>query len=319
MNPSLLYERMYRIRRVEEQLIEEYGSRRIRMAVHLSIGQEAASVGVMSTVDASDTVVGTHRSHALYLAKGGDLQAMIDEFYSLPSGCSSGVGGSMHLSAPDVGMLGATAVLGGGVPIAVGAALAHKRDGSGRISIAYTGDGGIEEGSFWESLNLAAVLRLPVLFLVENNGYSTLTPQAARQAHLDLMAKGAAFGVESVRVDGNDVMEVAAMAADVVARLRAGQGPFLLEAVTFRYVAHVGVVSDWGAGRPLEECERWPACDPLVRFEQQQVLTPGELAAIRTEIDAGVERAFDRAIEGFETVNAFEQLPAPPPPNPTRV
>lgn len=318
-DPSLLYERIYRVRSVEERLIEEYGSRRIRMALHLSIGQEAVAVGTLSVTRPTDTVIGTHRSHALYLGKGGDLQAMIDEFYSLPSGCSRGFGGSMHLAAPDVGMLGATAVVGGGVPLAVGQALAHKRAGDGNISIAFTGDGGIDEGSFWEALNLAAVLRLPVLFLVENNGYSTLTSQVNRQASLDLIAKGSAFGVESLQVDGNDVMEVAATAAAVIGRLRSGQGPFLLEATTFRYVSHVGVVSDWGAGRPVEECEQWPACDPVLRFEQSGLLAPSEAAAVRARVDHQVDDAFQTAIAAFEAVNAIEQLAAPPPPNPSRV
>ena len=309
-----LYERMALIRRVEERLIDEYGSRRLRMALHLSIGQEGVAVGVLDESRASDTVIGTHRSHAIYLAKGGDLQALIDEFYSLPTGCSAGVGGSMHLSDPDVGLLGSTAVLGGGVPIAVGGALAHRRAGRGDIAFAFTGDGGVDEGSFWESLNLAALLRLPVLFVVENNGYSTLTTQPARQASVDIVAKCRAFGVEALAADGNDVLGLAATVAGLVGRLREGEGPFVLEARTFRYVAHVGVVSDWGAGRPLADRDQWPACDPLVRFADSKTLPAGELADIGARVDKVVDEAFATSIAAFETLNAVEQLEAPPPP-----
>lgn len=309
---------MLLIRRVEERLIDEYGSRRLRMPLHLSIGQEAAAVGVLHASRAEDTVVGTHRSHAIYLAKGGDLQALIDEFYSLPTGCSGGVGGSMHLADPSVGLLGSTAVLGGGVPLSVGGAFAHRHAGRGNIAFAFTGDGGVDEGSFWESVNLAAVLRLPVLFVVENNGYSTLTTQESRQASADIVAKCRAFGVESLVADGNDVLATAHTVAGLVRRLRQGEGPFVAEVRTFRFVAHVGVVSDWGAGRPLSELEQWPACDPLVRFEQAGELSGGELSAVHARVDARVKAAFATAITAFEALNSIEQLAAPPPPSSSR-
>lgn len=309
---------MLLIRRVEERLIGEYGSRRLRMPLHLSIGQEGAAVGVLRASRAEDTVVGTHRSHAIYLAKGGGLQALIDEFYSLPTGCSGGVGGSMHLSDPRVGLLGSTAVLGGGVPISVGGAFAHRRAGRGNIAFAFTGDGGVDEGSYWEALNLAALLHLPVLFVVENNGYSTLTTQRSRQASTDLVSKCRAFGVESLVADGNDVITLADTVAGLVNRLRNGEGPFVAEIRTFRYVAHVGVVSDWGAGRPLSERAQWPASDPLVRFEQTGVLGAGELSAVHTRVDGQVNVAFSNSIDAFEALNAVEQLVAPPPPNSSR-
>lgn len=317
-SPAAMYERMYLIRCVEERLISEYGSRRLRMALHLSIGQEAVAVGLLGAARSTDTVVGTHRSHAIYLAKGGGLQEMIDEFYSLPTGCSHGVGGSMHLSAPEAGMLGATAVLGGGVPIAVGGGFAHQRAGEGNISFAMTGDGGVDEGSFWEALNLAALLRLPVLFVVENNGYSTLTPQRARQAAVDMSAKASSFGVGSASVDGNDVIEVDRVVSGMVEQLRAGEGPLVVEARTFRYVAHVGVVSDWGNGRPLPEREVWPACDPLVRLEQAGVVPGDELASVRSRVQVAVDDAFVAAIAAFEARNAVEHLEAPPPPSASR-
>ena len=314
-----LYERMCLVRRVEERVIEEYGSRRIRMAVHLSNGQEAVAVGVLTTASPDDTTVGTHRSHAVYLAKGGDLQAFVDELYSLPTGCSGGFGGSMHLSAPEVGMLGATAVLAGAIPIVVGTAFAHRRAGDGNIAYAFIGDGGIDEGAFWEALNLAALLRLPVLFVVENNRYSTLTPQTHRQAVPDVVRKAEAFGVPSRRIDGNDVVEVADAALDATEAMRELGGPRLLEALTFRYVAHVGVESDWGHGRPRDELAAWPRCDPLARLRSTGLVGENEVAAIEASVTARVDAAFQTAITRFEDLNASMQLAAPPPPDPGRV
>jgi TPP-dependent pyruvate/acetoin dehydrogenase alpha subunit len=319
VTPEALYERMCLIRRVEERIIAEYASRRIRMPVHLSIGQESVAVGVLVGSRPTDTVIGTHRSHAVYLAKGGDLQAMIDEFYSLNTGCSRGAGGSMHLASPDVGLLGSTAVLGGGVPIAVGTAFGHRHAGRGDVAFALVGDGATDEGSFWESLNLAAVLRLPVLFVVENNGYSTLSPLDARQASPDVVAKSEAFGVPAASLDGDDVVALNRAVSAAVGRVRGGDGPQLLEALTFRYVAHVGVVSDFGVGRPSHLAEQWPSRDPLQRFEQAGVAPPDRLAAIRAEVDERVDHAFGRSIRRFEEVNAVAQLAAPPPPNPSRV
>jgi pyruvate dehydrogenase E1 component alpha subunit len=316
---AVLYERMCLIRRVEERVIEEYASRRIRMAVHLSNGQEAVAVGVLAAATPHDTTVGTHRSHAVYLAKGGDLQAFVDELYSLPTGCSGGFGGSMHLSAPDVGMLGATAVLTGAVPVVVGTAFAHQRAADGTIAYAFTGDGGIDEGAFWESLNLAALLRLPVLFVVENNRYSTLTHQARRQANPDVVRKAEAFGVPSRRIDGNDVVQVANAAVEATEAMRQGGGPRLLEALTFRFVAHVGVESDWGSGRPLDELAAWPGCDPLARLRATELLGEGEVAAMEASVAERVDAAFHTAIGRFEDLNASMQLAAPPPPDPGRV
>lgn len=318
-DPVGLYEQLLRIRRVEERLIEEYGSRRLRMALHLSIGQEAVSVGVFGATRPTDTVVGTHRSHAAYLAKGGDLQAMVDEFYSLAEGCSRGRGGSMHLAAPEVGLLGSSAVLGGGVPMAVGGGFVAKRAGRGDLAVAFTGDGGIDEGSFWESLNLAALLHLPVLFVVENNGYSTLTPQGLRQASTDVVAKSEAFGVPAASVDGNDVLATRAATVDAVQRVRSGSGPVMLETTVFRYTAHVGVVADWGSGRPAEMAETWSTVDPLAVLRARAELDPASLAPVEQRVADEVDAVFARSIESFERVNALAGLEAPPPPHPSRV
>jgi TPP-dependent pyruvate/acetoin dehydrogenase alpha subunit len=309
-----LYEEMLLIRAVEERLIEEYPSRRLRMPLHLSIGQEAVAVGVLGATRASDAVIGTHRSHAVYLAKGGALQPMIDEFYSLPTGCSGGLGGSMHLSAPEVGLLGSSAVLAGGVPIAVGLGLAAKRRGEGDLAIAFAGDGAVDEGVFWESLNLAAVLRLPVLFMVENNGYSTLTTQADRQASVDLVGKAHAFGVQAQCIDGNDAVGVRATTRQVIEGVRGDGRPYLLEAQTFRWNAHVGVEPDWGKGRPLTGVASWTTEDPLARLTGAGLVSPAEASGIGDRVASVVRDAFAQSIEDFEAINAVARLEAPASP-----
>jgi TPP-dependent pyruvate/acetoin dehydrogenase alpha subunit len=309
-----LFRSMLMIRKIEERVIAEYPSRRIRMAVHLSNGQEGVAVAVLGGSRATDTVVGTHRSHAIYLAKGGHPQAFVDELYGLPSGCSGGVGGSMHLSAPEVGLVGSSAVLGGGVPIAVGLAEAHRRTGRGDVSFAITGDGGIDEGSFWEALNLAALRSLPVLFVIENNGYSTLTPPAVRQARTDVLGKAAAFGVDAVRVDGTDARKLAEVVDASVGRIRAGEGPLLIEATTFRFVAHVGVESDFGKGRPTQDADRWPAEDPIERIRPLVVDAGEDVAVIEASVATFVDEIFRSAIERFEAANVVAGLQAPPPP-----
>ena len=235
-----LYGMMFLIRHVEERIKTEYANRNIRMAVHLSIGQEAVAAGVLMAARGVDCCVSTHRCHAHYLAKGGDLGEMIDEFYSLDSGCSRGQGGSMHLFDRKANMWGSGAIVGGGIPIAVGIGLALKQWGVAGVSIGFSGDGGTDEGAFYESLNLAALLQLPVLFVVENNGYSTLTPQAKRQASPDVVAKAKSFGVDGLTVDGNDALAVHREAEAMLRSIRSTHRPLLLEAVTYRMGAHVG-------------------------------------------------------------------------------
>ena len=315
-----LYARMFLIRSVEERIKAEYSSRNIRMAVHLSIGQEAVAAGVLMAAQPSDCCVSTHRCHAHYLAKGGDLGAMVDELYSLETGCSRGYGGSMHLFDKSAGMWGSGAIVGGGIPIAVGIGLALKQQGTENVSIGFSGDGGTDEGSFYESLNLAALLHLPVLFVVENNGYATETLQIKRQALPYVAFKAKAFGVHGVQVNGSDALAVRAAAQRGLQLVRMTSQPYLLEVHTNRMCAHVGLGDGW---RTELEREEWLAHDPLMllktRIETAGTALPDRIVQIEQEELAKVDAAFVGSKARFETFNARAGLVAPEPPNPAMV
>lgn len=319
-----LYETMFLIRTVEERIIQEYPSRNIRMAVHLSIGQEAIPTGILLAGRKSDCCVSTHRSHAHYLAKGGDLAEMVDEMYGLETGCCHGRGGSMHLFDKKVNLWGSGAIVAGGVPIAAGMALALKQQASDGICIGFTGDGGTDEGAFYESLNLAALLSLPVLFVVENNSYSVLTPQAKRQANPDAVAKARSFGVESISIDGNDALEVYETARQATNEMRRRGQPFLLEAITYRLYPHVGPGSDFGeGGRPEEELFVWMEKEPLRRLKMKIQNEYRDLAPqcpqIEKQVLERINQAFESAKTRFAIKNAEVGLAAPKPPDPSRV
>ena len=315
-----LYGRMFLIRCVEERIKAEYSSRNIRMAVHLSIGQEAVAAGVLMAARPGDCCVSTHRCHAHYLAKGGNLEAMINELYSLETGCNHGYGGSMHLFDKDAGMWGSGAIVGGGIPIAVGIGLALKQKGTDNVSIGFSGDGGTDEGGFYESLNLAALLQLPVLFVVENNGYATETPQAKRQASPDVAAKARAFGVDSAKVEGNDALAVHAAAQYGLRYTRKTGRPYLLEARTYRMCAHVGLGDGWRNERELAE---WKVMDPLMLLKNHIEDAVPSLASSIVQIEreelARVDAAFEASKLQFAAFNALAGLIAPEPPDPAMV
>lgn len=319
-----LYEMMFLIRTVDERIKKEYSSRNIRMAVHLSIGQEAAATGVLMAARQSDCCVSTHRCHAHYLAKGGNLSEMINEFYSLETGCSRGYGGSMHLFDKKANMWGSGAIVGGGVPISVGMGLALKQTSTESVCIGFTGDGGTDEGVFYESLNLAALLRVPVLFVVENNGYATLTPQVNRQASADVVSKARSFGVDGLSIDGNDVIEVWRVTKGILESIRRTCHPFLLEAITYRLCAHVGPDSDFGVGgRPEPEFLKWQTRDPIAllkkRIEHEMPGLSPQIGQIEQEVLARVDITFETSKRDFETIDSRVGLPSPEPPDPSRV
>ena len=224
-----LYRKLLRIRRTEEAIARADAAHEIRCPVHLSIGQEAVAVGICAHLVSSDHIYSNHRCHAHYLAKGGDLRKMIAELYGRKTGCCRGRGGSMHLTDPKVGMMGASAIVGGTIPLAVGSALSFSLDGVENVSVAFLGDGATEEGIFYESLNFAQLKKLPVIFAVENNSYATYSHQRARQSNLDIFERALAFRMSCQAVDGNNVEEVFEEAAQAVARARSGNGPTLLE------------------------------------------------------------------------------------------
>lgn len=319
-----LYETMVLIRQVEERLRAEYAGRNIRGPIHLSIGQEGVAAGVLLAAQAMDVCVSTHRNHAHYIAKGGSVERMVHELYGLSTGCAGGAGGSMHLFDDDVGMWGSSAIVGGSVPLAVGLGLAKKMDGDGGVAIAFSGDGGTDEGSFWEALNLAALLEIPVLFVVEQNELSTNTTFAARQAQGDLLRKATAFGVPAERTDGDDALGVHGLASELLAAVRRERRPRLLEAKTSRLCAHVGpaVSVDDPAG-PYGDWGARVAREPLRRFRERVERDAPEvsrrLPAIESAVKARVGEVFRVAKLAFDDVNAVAGLEAPPPPNPDRV
>jgi len=293
---GLLYRKLRLIRRAEEEIARIYPSDKIKSPVHLSIGQEAVSVGVCDPMRPDDVVSGTYRSHASYIAKGGDLRELFAELYGKDTGCAHGKGGSMHLVDMNHYILGTSAVVGTTVPIAVGYALALKREGSGRVVAAFFGDGATEEGVFYESLNFAALHRLPVLFVCENNFFAIHTPLEKRWATRQLCERVRTYGIPAQQVTDSDVLKIRQLAAEAIAGMRTGQtGPAFMECHTYRWREHVGPREDYDDGyRSREDLLRWQAND------QVAVIGARLDAAERSSIEADVEREIADAIEFAE-------------------
>jgi len=263
-----LWQAMLRIRRVEEAIADHYSEQEMRCPVHLSIGQEAAAVGVCAALHQKDWVLSGHRSHAHYLAKGGDLKRMLAEIYGKATGCCGGKGGSMHLTDQAAGFIGATPIVGSTVPIAVGAALTSQMRKEDRVVVIFLGDGAMEAGVVHESLNFAALKKLPVLFACENNLYSVYSPMAVRQPeNRSLSQLAAGHGMETMLADGNDVQAVYAASLQACDSLRQGKGPVFLEMPTYRWREHCGPNYDNDIGyRTPEEFQNWQAKDPLEKI-----------------------------------------------------
>jgi TPP-dependent pyruvate/acetoin dehydrogenase alpha subunit len=287
-----MYRALFRIRRVEEEVARVYPSDVIKSPVHLSIGQESVSVGLCQALRAEDAAFGTYRSHALYLAKGGDLRAMIAELYGKATGCAKGKGGSMHLIDVAAGVYGASAVVGTTIPHAVGYAYAIRLRREPRVVLCVFGDGAVDEGVFYESLNFAALKRLPVLFACENNAYAIHTHQRLRQHVPDVCARAAALGVPAERVDGADVFRIAERARAAVAAMRGSDaGPVLLECPTYRWKEHVGPNEDYALGyRDRSEAEPWIQNDQVALLAAR--LDPAERKRIEDAVEAEVADAF---------------------------
>lgn len=289
-----LYRSLYRIRRVEEEIARVYPTDKIKSPVHLAIGQEAVSVGVCAALRRDDVVSGTYRSHALYLAKDGDLRRMIAELYGKVTGCARGKGGSMHLIDLAAGVLGTSAVVGTTIAIAVGYAYASKVKGRTTVVASVFGDGAVEEGAFHESLNFAALRKIPVLFVCENNRYAIHAPQWTRQSTLDLVGRVRGYGIVAERVESGDVREIHARAAAAVAAIRGGDGPRFLECLTYRWKEHVGPREDFEAGyRSRGEAEPWFERDEVARVGAR--LEGRARAAIEAEVEAEIREAFEFA------------------------
>ena len=303
-----LYRTMLRIRTVEERIAELYAEQEMRCPVHLYIGQEAVATGVCANLNHQDYLFGTYRAHGLYLAMGGDLPALIAELYGKATGATHGRGGSMQLIAPEVGLVCTSAIVGGTIPMAVGAGLTAKMDGKSRVSVMVLGDGGTEEGIFHESMNFAALKSLPVVFVCENNLYACYTHQSARQAVDNIDARAAAYGMPGQRVDGNDVLAVHRAMATAVERARRGEGPSLIECRTYRYREHVGPNIDLDLGyRTQEEFDEWMARDPVTTF-QEVLLRDGLLTEEQqAQLVADLSREIDEAV-AFAQASPFPDV-----------
>ena len=293
-------ERIYRslrlIRRVEEEIARIYPSDKIKSPVHLSIGQEAVSVGVCDVLRPDDVVAPTYRGHAAYLAKGGSLRGLFAELYGKATGVAGGKGGSMHLIDMSQNILGASAVVGTTIPIAVGYALALKRAQTDRVSATFFGDGATEEGVFAESLNFAALQKLPVLFVCENNYYAIHTPLPRRWATDRLCERVATYGMPVHQIDDSDVFKLREFAVAAVGRARRGEGPSFIECRTYRWREHVGPNEDYDQGyRAREDFHPWLRCDQMQHVAR---MIPDER---RTAIDAEIECTIADAVEFAES------------------
>lgn len=269
MKSKTLYEELFykslRIRLVEEKIIELYPSDKIQSPVHLSIGQEAVAVGTCHSLKIPDLLFCSYRSHAFYLAKGGDLQQMFAELYGKVTGCGGGKAGSMHLAAPDVGLMGSSAVVASTIPHAVGAALAAKRRGTDQVTVAAFGDGATDEGGYHESLNFASLHQLPVIFLCENNGLAVHSKMEARQSY-KISEHAKTYGIPVTRIkEGFDALKIYEVFSGLVANCRKNRTPLFIEIKTFRYKEHVGINDDFQYGyRSQEEWAAWKVKDPLL-------------------------------------------------------
>ena len=290
---------MVTIRRFEERASEEYHKGKIPGIVHSYIGQEAVAAGVCAHLSHDDRIVSTHRGHGHCIAKGADPKRMMAELYGKKTGYCKGKGGSMHIADFSIGMLGADGIVGAGLPIATGAALAQKLEGKGKIAAVFFGDGACQEGEFHEALNLASLWKLPLLFVCENNGYGVNTAADDALGAKDITRMPKAYHIASKTVYGNDVEQVCEAAGEAVARLRKGDGPYFLECKTYRWYKHF--LSDALADlRPKEEIEAWKKKCPVAAFEKkllsQKVLTPLKVKDINQKILKKVDAAHDFAV-----------------------
>lgn len=298
-----LFHEMLRIRRFEEKSVELYSAGKIRGFLHLYIGEEAVAVGAMQALTLDDAIVGTYREHGHSLVRGTPAGLLMAELYGKATGCSRGRGGSMHFFDAARRFYGGMAIVGGGLPVAVGLALADKltppsppyQGGGkgGRVTACFFGDGAVAEGEFHESLNLAALWKLPVLFLCENNYYAMGTALSRHQAQTDITLKAKGDGVPAEAVDGMDVLAVEEATRQAAASVRSGDGPYLLEFRTYRFRAHS--MYDPELYRKKDEVEQWKQRDPIATYEarlrQWKLLTDAEKAKIEAAVDAEIAEA----------------------------
>jgi acetoin:2,6-dichlorophenolindophenol oxidoreductase subunit alpha len=289
------YRRMLRIRRFEEEGTRLFKAGKVPGAYHSSIGQEAAIVGACMALRDDDSMTGTHRSHGHPIGKGADLKALMAELMGKATGICKGRGGSMHLADTTVGIIGESAIVGGGIPLATGCGLSARVRGTDQVTLCFFGDGAVNQGTFHESLNMGALWKLPVIYLCENNGYAITTSLSRSHAQSNIAARAQAYGVPGVAVDGQDVRAVYRAATDAVSRARAGNGPTLIVAQTYRFDEHNVNLHIKPPYRPPEEVEHYRTQrDPLALY-RNVLLAEGfgdaELSSIESDVAAAVSEA----------------------------
>lgn len=299
-----MYYMMLKIRRVEERILEIFAQGKIPGFIHVSIGQEAVPVGVCSALREDDYISNTHRGHGQALAKGVDLKRFMAEIFGRKDGYCQGKAGSMHIACRELGIIGSNGVVGGGVPISLGTAFASDYQGNDRVTVCFFGDGAVNEGTVHESLNLAALWNLPLVFCCENNGWAEFTPQKVHSKLDQLSLRAEAYGMPGVTVDGDDVLKVRAAAEKAVARARKGEGPTFLECKTHRWFGHfAGDAQKYRDPKEIEEVRKF---DPIVKFQnlllEMKHLKPGEAeqiaARVKGEIDEAVAFAESSPVPG---------------------
>jgi acetoin:2,6-dichlorophenolindophenol oxidoreductase subunit alpha len=294
-----MYQTMVRIRMFEQRIMELFQQGRLPGFLHVSIGQEAVPTGVCTHLRPNDYISSTHRGHGDVIAKGARLDRMMAELYGKKTGYCKGKGGSMHIADLELGILGANGIVGAGIPIATGTALAFKMRRTDQVAVCFFGDGGSNTGAFHEGLNLASVWNLPVVFVCENNQFAESTPQRVHQKIKDIAVRAVAYDIPGETVDGMDVLEVYRVAGEAIARARAGGGPALVECKTYRFYGHY--VGDPGtAYRRPEDIEEWRQRDPIPAFARrlaaEDIATEVEIKAL----DDAVQREVEEAIQFAE-------------------
>lgn len=292
-----LYKDMLRIRHFEEKVKELDMKGKLPGFFHLYVGEEAVAVGACSAINRDDYITSTHRGHGHLIAKGGDLGKAMAELYAKETGYNKGRGGSMHIAAPDLGMLGANGIVGAGIPIATGAALSAKYQKNGKVAVCFFGDGASNQGTFHEALNIGASFNLPVVYVCENNLYGVSTRQCDVRKVKDIAERAKAYDMPGVIVDGNDVEAVYEVIAEAVARARRGEGPTLVECKTYRHYTHFTGEPD--TYRPKEEVAEWKANDPIRRYHdkllQGGILDEGTLKRLEDEVIDEINKAVEFA------------------------
>ena len=290
----LMYQRMLMIRQFDEKAVELYRAGELPGFLHPYIGEEATAVGACANLQDDDYITSTHRGHGHLIAKGGDVKKMMAELYAKVTGYCKGKGGSMHIADVSLGILGANGIVGAGIPIATGAALSAQIRKTDQVTVSFFGDGASNQGVFHESLNLASIWQLPVIYVCENNQYGMGTPQKKHQHIKDISSRADAYGIPGVSVDGNDVIKVYEISTEAIARARAGDGATLIECKTYRFHGHH--VGDPGTSyRTRDEVEEWKQRDPILRLRtrllDEETLSESELEKIEAKVSEELQQA----------------------------